>query len=203
MSPVNITISIVAAIIVLKLWISDCRGFKKEGKPVKGALPGAAPAPLWLIAVSALVSIVIVGIETWGEALLGVSQEQSTITWFYLAAMVGAGIVEELIFRGYLVVQHKGKKALIGSIVCFSIIFALIHGHFLVSPEDSASGSYELTFGAAPIWWTFILVVNSLWWYAVRFMPANKHRSLLPCFAGHIASNLAVFAIKYAQGFVA
>jgi hypothetical protein len=202
MSPVSITISVVAAIIVLKLWVSDYRVWK-AGKPIDKPLPGATSAPIWLIALSVAVSVLIVCVETWGEYALGVSGEQSSVTVFYLAAMIGAGIVEELIFRGWLVVQNRGRAALVASAVFFSIVFALVHGHLLLGPDKSASGGYELTFGAAPLWWTGCLLVNSLWWYAVRFMPSNANRSLLPCFAGHIASNLAVFAIKYAQGFVA
>ncbi|MBN1404731.1 MAG: CPBP family intramembrane metalloprotease [Opitutales bacterium] len=202
MSPASITISVVAAIIVLKLWISDYVAFRK-GVPVDNPLPGATPAPLILVTIGAVVSVAIVGVETLGEYMLGISGEQSTISYLYLAAMLGAGIVEELLFRGFFVVKNRGKAALIGSIVAFSVVFALIHGHLLISPEDSHSGKYELSFAAGPLWWTFILFINSLWWYALRFMPANAQRSLLPCFAGHIASNLAVFFIKYAQGFVA
>jgi hypothetical protein len=200
MSPASITLSVVAALAVLKLWSSDYMALRK-GRPVEKPLPGATPAPLRLIGVSALVSVLIVGVETSGEYSLGISGEQSTVTVLYLLAMIGAGIVEELLFRGFFLVQNKGRAAMLGSIVGFSLVFALIHGHLLAKP-DAQGGSYALTFAAGPLWWTFILFVNSLWWYAVRVIPANKNRSLLPCFAGHIASNLAVFAIKLAQGFV-
>ena len=200
MSPASITLSVVAALVVLKLWTSDYMTLAK-GRPVDNPLPGATPAPLRLIGVSVLVSVLIVGVETSGEYSLGISDEQSTITAFYLLAMLGAGIVEELLFRGFFVVLNKGRMAMLGSIVGFSLVFALIHGHLLAKP-GAEGGSYALTLAAGPLWWTFILFANSLWWYAVRLIPANRNRSLLPCFAGHIASNLAVFAIKLAQGHV-
>ncbi len=201
MSPVSITLSVVAAIVIIKLWTGDYLA-RKKGLPVDKPLPGATPAPLWLIGLGALVSIAIVGLETLGEYMLGVSGEQSTISIFFLAAMISAGIVEELIFRGFLVVENRGRAALLASVVGFSMVFALIHGHLLLTPENNPDGGYALTLAAAPLWWTFILFVNSLWWYALRLMPANPNRSLLPCFAGHIASNVAVFCVKYAQGFV-
>ena len=131
---------------------------------------------------------------------MGLTAEQSTMPAYYLIAIVCAGIVEEVLFRGYCVVQSKGRKAFYASVVFFSLVFALIHGHLLAEAPDGSG--YRLTFAIAPMWWTFILIVNSLWWYAVRFLPQNKNRSLLPCFAGHIASNLAVFVIKLAQGYI-
>jgi len=201
MSPVSIVISVVAAIVVLKLWTGDYIAAQAK-TPVAKPLPGAASAPFWLIGLSVLVSVLIVGAETAGEYALGISGEQSTIPFYYLASMIGAGIVEELLFRGFFVVENRGRAALLASMIGFSLVFALIHGHLLVSPEDSESGSYALTLAVGPLWWTFILFTSSLWWYAVRFMPANRNRSLLPCFAGHMASNLAVFAIKLAQGYV-
>jgi uncharacterized protein len=193
----NLFLSIAAAAVVLYLWFSDFRSWK-SGQPFVRALPGATSAPWRLIWISAGVSVGIVVVETIGEYLLGVTAVQSTVPYYFLIPMVCAGIVEELIFRGYLVIEKKGKRVMIGSIVVFSIVFALIHGHLLAK----GTGGFQLTLAPGPMWWTFILFVNSIWWYAVRFTSSNKDRSLLPCFAGHIASNLAVFAIKLAQGFV-
>lgn len=194
---VNAILSVVAAAVVLYLWVNDFRLFK-SGKPFARALPGATSAPARLIWLAAGVSAGIVVVETIGEYLLGVTAMQSTVPVYYVIPMICAGIIEELIFRGYLVVEKKGRRVLVVSAILFSVVFALIHGHLLTE----AVGGFKLTLAPAPLWWTFILFVNSLWWYAVRFMPSNKDRSLLPCFAGHIASNLAVFAIKLAQGFV-
>lgn len=195
-NPIVIIVFAAIAAYVLKLWIDDFRALQR-GEPNPRALPGAAPAPVWLIALAAAVSLGLVGLETIGEAALGISEEQSTITALYLLAMISAGIVEELIFRGYLVITRGGRGALIASIIGFSVIFALIHGHLLGDREDGL-----LKLDTAGLWWTFILFLNSLWWYAVRFMPANTHRSLLPCFAGHVASNIGVFIVKFSQGYV-
>ena len=193
----NAILIVAAAAVVAYLWFNDFRAFK-GGKPFERALPGAAPAPVRLIQLAALVSVGIVIVETLGEYVLGISELQSTVPAYYLLPMIGAGVVEEVIFRGFLVVERKGRKVMIGSIVVFSVIFALIHGHLLTK----GTAGFQLVLSPAAMWWTFILFANSIWWYAVRFFPSNKDRSLLPCFAGHIASNLAVFLIKLAQGFV-
>lgn len=209
-NPLVILGSAAVAGVILKLWLDDYRAFQR-GEPNPRGLPGAAPAPLWLLGLSALVSLLIVGIETAGEYALGVSDEQSTIAPLFLVGMIAAGIVEELLFRGFAVITGKGRAALIGSIVGFSIVFALIHAHLLGGGDEAATEAaapvatflgMEFDTGPAALWWTGILVLNSLWWYTVRFLPANKHRSLLPCFAGHIASNVGVFVVKLAQGHV-
>jgi len=199
MNPFNTILALVAAALIMKFWISDYKAWKK-GTPFERALPGATDAPMKLIVLSALVSAGIVLVETAGEYAMGVTKEQSTMPVYYLVAIVCAGIIEEVLFRGYCVIQSKGKKALYASIVFFSIVFALIHGHLLAKSPDG--NGFQLVLAPAPLWWTFILIVNSLWWYAVRFMPQNKNRSLLPCFAGHIAGNVTVFVVKLAQGYV-
>ena len=63
-------------------------------------------------------------------------------------------------------------------------------------------GGLVLHLGAKGWFSTAMIFAGSLWFYAVRFLPANPARSLLPCIAAHAAKNLGVFAIKYAQGFV-
>jgi membrane protease YdiL (CAAX protease family) len=193
----NAILSFAAAAVILYFWLADFRSWK-AGKPFARALPGATSAPMRLVWLSAGVSVGIVVVESVGEYILGVTQAQSTVPAYYLIPMICAGLIEEVIFRGYLVIERKGRKVMIGSIIVFSIVFALIHGHLLAK----GTGGIKLTLAPGPMWWTLILFVNSLWWYAVRFMPSNKDRSLLPCFAGHIASNLAVFAVKAAEGFV-
>lgn len=105
--------------------------------------------------------------------------------------------MEEVIFRGYLVVENKGRWALIGSCIGFSLIFALIHGHFW-STEDG----FKLTLTTKAFFSTGILLANSLWFYAIRFGPWNWDRSIFPCMLAHAASNLGVFVIKLVQGYV-
>ena len=84
--------------------------------------------------------------------------------WYLVFATLCAGVVEEVIFRGFLVVENKGRVALIGSCIGFSLYFCadprtlLEHGGRLCS-----------TFTSKAFFTTAILFANSLWWYAVRF----------------------------------
>ena len=119
------------------------------------------------------------------------------MVWYLVFATLAAGVVEEVIFRGFLVVDRRGKAALIGSCLGCSLIFALIHAH-LWSTEDG----FEWTFTTKAWFSTSILFANSLWWYAVRFGPWNPTRSIFPCMIAHASSNLGVFAVKLAQGYV-
>src|ERR1044071_1043706 len=92
-----------AGLYVAKLWNDDRR------KPHDRALPGAAattPKAIWIAIIGALV---LLGVETYGENALGIADQQSKITWlFALYSIVGAPIIEELVFRGYLVITGRG-----------------------------------------------------------------------------------------------
>lgn len=169
----------------------------REGQPNASAMPGAHSAGMGIFLIGVLGALLILAAETFGEIALDVVSEQSEMVWYFVFAAIAAGVVEEVIFRGYLVVDQKGKAALIGSCVGFSLIFALIHGH-LWSTEDG----FEWTFTTKAFFSTGILLVNSLWFYAVRFGPWNPSRSLFPCMLAHAASNLGVFVVKLAQGYV-
>jgi membrane protease YdiL (CAAX protease family) len=126
-----------------------------------------------------------------------VADEQSEMVWFFVFAIVAAGVVEEVIFRGFLVLENKGRAVLIATCVVFSLIFAIIHGH-LWSTEDG----FEWTLTAKAFFSTGILFANSLWFYAIRFGRWNPNRSIFPCMLAHAASNLGVFVIKLVQGYV-
>mgnify|MGYP001244667807 CR=1 FL=1 len=199
MTPPLVLFSIAVAAVFLWMWTGDYQAARK-GTPRPGALAGATPAPVFIVALSVAVSVLIVVLECAGEYALGIEGAQSTIPWYYLFAMLSAGIVEEILFRGYLVIQGRGRAALVASVVAFSIVFALVHGHFLPKGDD---GARHLSLAAGPVWWSLILFVNALWWYFVRFSKWNPNHSLIPCFAGHMAGNLAVFAAKLLQGYVA
>ncbi len=170
---------------------------QRGGEPNPSAMPGATAASLKLFVIGVIGALLILAAETSGEIALGISSEQSEMVWYFVFASLGAGIVEEVIFRGYLVVDKKGRAALIGSCIGFSLIFAVIHPHLWSNEE-----SFHLTLTAKGFFSTSILLVNSLWFYALRFGPWNKNRSLFPCMLAHAASNLGVFAVKLAQGFV-
>lgn len=201
-SPLIILGMFAASLYLAKLWSDDYRA-AMAGNPNPKAFPGVTPAPLSLMLIGVVGALVLVGIETGGEIALGVSAEQSTITWLFLLAMVAAGFFEEVIFRGYLVITDKGRTILYASILGFSLLFTLAHYQYYLSTE-AADGSFALSLdiSAKSSWTLLILFLNSLWFYALRFMPLNRSQSLLPCFAAHIASNLGVFVVKLAQGHV-
>lgn len=195
-NPIMILMYVGIAVYVLQMYWGDLKAVR-AGTPNSSPMPGATPCSLAAILIGVVGALLILGIETGGEIALGIASEQSTMVWFFVFASLGAGVVEEIIFRGFLVVDKKGKAALIGSCVGFSLLFAIIHMH-LWSTEDC----FEFTFTTKAIFTTSILFVNSLWFYAVRFGPWNPTRSLFPCMIAHAASNLGVFLVKLAQGFV-
>lgn len=171
----------------------------KSGQPNPKAMPGATLASPRLYISAMIGALLILLAETSGESALGISAEQSDMVWFFLFASLSAGIVEEVIFRGFLVVENKGRAALIGSCVAFSLIFAIIHGHFW-SPQTGETFAWVFTSKA--FFSTAILMANSLWFYALRFGSWNKNRSIFPAMLAHVASNLGVFVVKLAQGHV-
>lgn len=201
-SPWISIVYVVVALVVLKWWIRDCRQYQVAGKPVDGALPGASPVAAWVVGIGVLVSLLILGVEIVGEYALGIVGEQKELLWYAIFPVLCAPIVEEVIFRGYLVVTNKGKLALWGSIVGFSILFSLIHGHLLTFGEEGES--WLLWKGdTAKAWFTSaILFAQSLWWYFLRFCPWNPHRSILPSIVAHFAVNMGVVVTKGVQGYV-
>ncbi|MEQ1731754.1 MAG: CPBP family intramembrane glutamic endopeptidase, partial [Vicinamibacterales bacterium] len=124
--------------------------------------------------------------------------KQSRMTVLFGLYTLVAAFGEELVFRGYLVVENRGRTTLVAGVIGASLGFALLHP-FLWNWEGS-----RLSFhGDAKAWFsTAAVLAGSLWFYAVRFLPMNQARSLLPCVVAHLTKNLGVFAIKYAEGFV-
>jgi membrane protease YdiL (CAAX protease family) len=180
------------------LWWQDFKAARRAGSPVSGGLPGAVPASARACIIAAAGALLILGAETWGEIALGLSDEQSKITLLFAAYTLVAAIVEEIIFRGYIVVEKRGRLALFGGVLGASLLFALIHP-FLWKWDDDG---FALTLTAKG-WFSFSAVfIASLWFYVCRFAPWNPKGSLLPCFAAHMAKNAGVIAIKAAQGFV-
>jgi len=188
---------IAAAGFAAKWWGEDCRA-ARLGRPNARAFPGAAPADLRLVALAATGALLLLAIETGGEYALGLTAEQSRMTVLFAVYSLAAAFLEELIFRGYLVIENRGRLVLLAGIVGASLGFALLHP-FLWEWRD---GGLVFQPGAKGWFSTAMIFAGSLWFYAVRFLPANPARSLLPCIAAHAAKNLGVFAIKYAQGFV-
>ncbi|WOO41099.1 CPBP family glutamic-type intramembrane protease [Rubellicoccus peritrichatus] len=206
--PLMIIVMFGVSVYLAKLWLDDFRS-ARAGKAKPGAFPGAVGCSRLAIGVAVAGALVLLALETGGEYALGVVSEQSDITALALLSLVSAAFFEELIFRGYLVVDKKGKAPLIASIVGFSLIFTVIHPFLweLDYPEGVAGWQFweaNLTFNFTEKAWfsTIIVFLNSLWFYSVRFFALNPAHSLIPCMAAHLASNLGVFLIKLFQGHV-
>jgi len=195
-SPLMVLLYIGVAAYIAHIYWSDYKA-EQSGQPNPKAMPGAKSAHVGAFVIGAIGALLILAAETSGEIALGIAAEQSEMVWYFVFAIVAAGIVEEVIFRGFLVVENKGRAALIASCVGFSLLFALIHGHFW-----STEVGFEWTFTSKAFFSTGILFANSLWFYAVRFGPWNPNRSIFPCMLAHAASNLGVFVVKLAQGYV-
>ena len=188
---------LVAAGVMVKWWAEDYRALRR-GQPNVRAFPGATPASPRLMALAALGALLLLAIETGGEYALGLTAQQSHLTALFALYSLAAAFIEELIFRGYLVVETRGRTALLTGIVGASLGFALLHPFLW----EWKSGRFEIHSNAKGWFSTAMIFAGSLWFYAVRFLPANSMRSLLPCIVAHATKNLGVFIIKYAQGFV-
>jgi membrane protease YdiL (CAAX protease family) len=187
-----------ASVWVGRWWVIDYRA-ALAGKSHDGPLPGARPASAAAIAIASFGALFILAGETGGEHVLGLSAEQSRMTGlFALYSILGAPVMEEVLFRGYLVIENRGRAALWAGVVLASLLFALLHP-FLWQWNDNG---LTVHFGPKAWFSTATVFAVSLWFYTVRFFGLNPQRSLLPCLVAHAAKNLGVFAIKYAQGFV-
>lgn len=181
-----------AALVVLYLWASDVRSKSQTG------FPGATLAPTRTVLIAGAGGLVITLLETWGESLLGLTAEQSELAAIAIVPLLAAAVIEELVFRGYLVIDQKGKAWLVGSVVTFSFLFAVIHPYLWTWEE----GKLSIEWTAKGVFSTAAVFANSLWFYVVRFSFGNKSHSLLPCFVAHAVSNASVWAIKGYQGFL-
>jgi uncharacterized protein len=188
---------IIAGAAVAKWWWDDLRAAKK-GSPDPRAFPGATPTSRRAVLLAIAGALVLLSLETAGEQALGLTATQSRMTALFAVYTLVAAFAEELVFRGYLVVQHRGRAPLLAGIVGASLVFALIHP-FLWKWED---GSFLLQNDRKAWFSTATVFAGSLWFYTVRFMPLNPTRSLLPCVAAHLTKNLGVIAVKGAEGFL-
>lgn len=196
-NPVTLLVLIAVSAYVIKLWWDDYRN-TRHGKPNEKALPGAVPAPTPAYVVAGVGSVVILAAETGGEIALGVSEQQSNITVLFALYTLCAAFVEEIIFRGYIVIEGKGSGIRWLGVFAASILFAALHP-FLWDWKD---GAIAWNLGVKGWFSTVTVFVTSLWFYTVRFAAFNPQQSLGPCFAGHLAKNLGVIAIKAIQGHV-
>ncbi|MDR1497097.1 MAG: CPBP family intramembrane metalloprotease [Puniceicoccales bacterium] len=206
-SPAGILLSVIAAIYLGNWWWRDFR-LTRAGAAPADPLPGAFPCAGYFIIAGTLGAVVIPVLETVAELVVGVSHEQSNISILFLGAMLSAAVIEEVIFRGYIVVQDRGRGALIASIVVASFLFSLMHDYLWQYQLPEGVSAWEFwrgfSFQFTPKGWVSFSFVftSSLYFYALRFHPRNIHRSLFPCFVAHAAKNIAIFIIKFAQGHV-
>ncbi len=188
------------------IWCGDCSYFRANGADRKGAFAGARPASLKAVAIAVVCALALLGLQMFGENELGFASEQTKVGIFALFSWMAAAFLEELVFRGYLVVQSKGMPLLVGSAFLFSVLFALAHPFLWdYTVADGASvfaGEWKWNISARAFYNTACIFTCSLLFYFLRFAPNNKARSLLPCVAAHFAFNLGVFCIKAWQGFV-
>lgn len=196
-SPVMILLLTGVGLYVAKLWWEDYQTHQR-GEVMRGALPGARPTTRAAIIIAVIGTLLLLAAETYGEIVLGLDDEQSEMTVLFGIYTLVAAFIEEVIFRGFLVIDDRGKIVRWIGIVGASVIFAAVHP-FLWQWED---GVWTWSFTAKGWFSTTAIFVGSLWFYFVRFMPSNPQHSLLPCFAAHATKNLGVFGIKAAQGFV-
>lgn len=197
---------------VLNLWRQDLLA-AKSGTAAAQALPGAVPASWAACWIAAIGGLAIVAAETWGELRLGLSEEQSEMTILFGTYTLIAAFVEELIFRGFIVIDKRGPVALWAGIFFASLLFAALHP-FLWSWDMGETPAWKSLlvwrwsewfsweFTAKGIYSTVAVFLSSLWFYIVRFAAFNKTRSLLPSIIAHATKNLGVFVVKGVQGFV-
>jgi len=187
----------VGSIVVGKWWRDDWQAGKRgEARP--NAFPGATAVSARCTTIAIVGAIVLLALETGGEYALGLSEQQSRMTVLFGLYTLSAAFLEELVFRGYLVIENRGRVALWLGVLGASVVFALLHP-FLWRWED---GTLAWRLDRKALFSTVMIFAGSLWFYAVRFLPINPTRSLLPCIAAHVAKNVGVFACKAAQGHV-
>ena len=172
---------------VLIAWARERRHRRLSGAPEK-FWPGTTYAPAAAYCVAAAGVILITIAEAAVEKRAGLTEMQSVLPAVFIFQLLGASIVEEMLFRGFVAPGELFGRKLLALIIVGSLVFALIHNFDLSTPEGKISALFAF--------------ITSLWLYVVRFNPLNPDRSLLPCFMAHTVRNLAVFGIKGAQGFI-
>ena len=202
-NPLLLVLMIGAGLYMAFLWRTDYLA-TRAGRADPRALPGATPATLIACVIAAIGALVILAAETGGEIYLGLSGQQSKITVLFGVYSLIAAFIEELIFRGFIVINGRGRLMRWTGVVAASVLFAALHP-FLWQWRGSlpwSDGRLTLTFTAKGWFSTAAVFTSSLWFYAVRFIPMNPSKSLIPCFTAHATKNIGVFAVKAVQGFV-
>src|SRR5688572_16154337 len=181
--PLLLAVLTAAGVYVGKLWLED-RNAARRGVPNPQALPGATEASRRATLIAIVGALLLLAVETIGEIMLGIAALQSRMTWiFALYSVIAAPMIEEVIFRGWLVLEHRGPIAMWAAAIAASLAFALLHP-FLWQWDD---GGFVFTLNAKSWFSSAMAFAMSLWLYAARLGPWNPTRSLFPCLAGHAA----------------
>ena len=196
-NPILVAAMIAVAAFLFHLWWGDLRA-ARAGRPHTNAFPGAVPCERQTLLIAIAGMLLLLGLETGGEAALGIDDQQKYVTVLWSLYSLAAAFIEELAFRGYLVVAGRGRAALWASVVLLSALFAFFHPFLW----EWADGKLLFHFTTKGWFSTAAIFAGSLWFYALRFSPLNPGRSLLPCIVAHLVKNLGVFALKAAAGFV-
>ena len=172
---------------VLVAWARERRKRIITGESEK-FWPGTTYAPTGAYFVAAAGAILITIAEAAVEKRTGLTDQQSILPAVFIFQLLGASIVEEMLFRGFVAPGELIGRKLLALMLIGSLVFALIHNFDLSTAEGKLNAIFAF--------------ITSVWLYVVRFNPLNPDRSLLPCFMAHTVRNLAVFGIKGAQGFI-
>jgi uncharacterized protein len=195
--PLLLCLLTLAGVYTARLWRDDLRAAGRPGAP--RPLPGATPASRRAVGIAVAGALLLLAFETAGEFALGLADQQSRMTWlFALYSVTSAPVIEELIFRGWLVIENRGRWVMWAGAAAASAGFALLHP-FLWNWNGS---SFAVTLTAKGWFSSGVVFAMSLWLYAARLAPWNPRRSLLPCFAAHAAKNAGVVLVKAAGGYM-
>src|SRR5687768_9148398 len=110
-----------------RLWHADRRA-ARAGQPHPAAMPGATDAPRAAVAIAVAGAMLILALETAGEYALDLTAQQSRMTVLMAVfSIVSAPIIEELIFRGWLLpLRHRTSLQWLAAFGA-SLLFALGH----------------------------------------------------------------------------
>ncbi len=206
-NPTFSVVNFAIAAYLFYIWYSDYRANCRAGGKIRAkSLSGATPVGVVYVIFGALASLALLAVHTISEYSAGLAAEQTKVSAWAFLSWTAAAFLEELIFRGYLVIEGRGKLLLVASIVFFSLVFALCHPFmwdYTVSSDSGIfGGTWTFDFSAQPMLSTLAIFECSILFYALRFLPANRNSSLIPCITAHLAYNWGVFAVKAAQGFI-
>lgn len=139
MNPVGVVLFVSVALWLAHMWRREAREFPQGG----GGLPGASACPARAICVAVAGTLILLALETWGEIRLGIADAQRDVSWLALPMFAAAAFTEEVIFRGYLVIERRGNAVKWASAIAFSLIFALLHDHLwnFEMPADTSAGT--------------------------------------------------------------